>query len=284
MASGLLVWGAFLNNDYARALAGRSRSTERAAGDRAAGKALAVASVPPLLYAASALWFEQLQLAPELLGGDQRTVVAVAAAFALCFVFASTVTDWYYIRPRRDGVIEYPPCRRENREPWVDITRWWILHRTLAATVFFLALWLVIGLGWFEASRKWQSTDWVLFLLALGSPPLIAALLMRNWVRELPTAWGLAFGNLPLVLGDWVEYYSGQERVQGFLYDVSVDNGYRVVDHDLDTHYLPLSRSKEVRGSRPPRTACETRCKLVESICEFRRERSVAARRRFFVA
>jgi hypothetical protein len=283
LAGGVLAWALFVNNNYARALGRRDRSPERAAGDRSAAKAFAVASLPPLVYGGAALCIDRLQFFPDVLGTGQRLVAATVTAFALCFVFASTITDWYYIRPRRDGVVDKPPWQREERERWVDTTRWWILHRTLAATAFFVALWLVIGLGWFEASRAWQSNDWVLFLLALGSPPLIAAVLMRNWVPELPTAWGLSFGNLPLALGDWVEYHAGQERVQGFLYDVSVDNGYRVVDHDLDTHYLPLSRSKEVRGSRPPRPACRTTCEMVETLCEFRRTRTIPTRGRVLV-
>jgi hypothetical protein len=273
IAGAAFLWASFLNIEYARALHGRGRSVERAAGDRTARNAVLIACLPPLFYGLLAARVEALRPGAGVLADGPRALVAAVFAFALTFVFVSTLTDWYYVRPRRDGVVQNPPCRREEREPWVDITRWWIVHRTYAATVFYVALWLAIGLVWFEAGRKWESSDWVLFLLVLGSPPLIAAVAMHQWVRELPAAWSLAHGNLPLVLGDWVEYYSGQQKVSGFLYDVSVDEGYRVVDRNLDTSYLPLSRSKAVTGSRPPSRACEHRCEMVERMCEFRKDR-----------
>jgi hypothetical protein len=85
------------------------------------------------------------------------------------------------------------------------------------------------------------------------------------------------------VLGDWVEYFSGQHQVRGFLYDVSVDKGYRVIDRDLDTNYLLLSRSDDVKWSRPPQPACEQVCEMTEGRCEFRKDRPCQSQRRLII-
>ncbi len=57
----------------------------------------------------------------------------------IAVVWASSLVDWFYIRPRREGFFSDPPAcqaRRENRLAW---TKFWVIHRSLA-TVFGVVL------------------------------------------------------------------------------------------------------------------------------------------------
>jgi hypothetical protein len=279
IAGATFVYALVLNANYARALAGGRRSLARARGDRVARNAVLIACLPPLVYATLATRYSALRPGEAFADNGIRFVVALVFVAAVTVIFASTLTDWYLIRPWRDGVVRRPPCRRDERELWVDITRAWLQHRLWATLGLFVALWLVAGLMWFEIGQHWGSSDWVFFLLALTSPSLLAFALMRSWMAEVPTAFGLAFGNLSPVLGDWVEYDRGRKTIRGFIYDVSIDKGYRVIDRNFDTNYLSLTRSKEIEHSRPPTPACEQRCEMVEGVCDYRKERVCQSQR-----
>jgi hypothetical protein len=47
-----------------------------------------------------------------------------AAFAALAFlVYASSLVDWYFVRPRVDGVVRTPPCRSSRDPVWSFVTR-----------------------------------------------------------------------------------------------------------------------------------------------------------------
>jgi hypothetical protein len=47
-------------------------------------------------------------------------------------VYASSLVDWYWVRPQVDGVVSEPPCRSSQAPRWRGLTRIWHLHRAVA--------------------------------------------------------------------------------------------------------------------------------------------------------
>jgi hypothetical protein len=274
----LVVLG--LNANYARALRQKPRSAARARGDRIVAVAVAAAIPIPLAYAAAAVYVDDLRVASSVLHDSSvRAFVACVVAAALASVFLSSATDWYAIRAWRDGVVTEPPCRRTGRGTWLNVTRWWLHHRIFATVGFFIGLWVVVDLGWFELAKRTQGSDWAYFLVGLISPALIPVILMRGYLTNLADAIGLAWGNLKLALGDTATWTDHGRRVTGIVYDVSIDGGYRVLEQDGSSLYLSLGDVRKDRGVEidqhsPPPWACEAVCEsAIEGACDFREVR-----------
>jgi hypothetical protein len=269
-----------LNWNYARVLAQRPRSEPRARGDRRIALAVAVAIPLPLAYAATSVYVDALRLWPGALRDSAiRAFVACTLTIALELVFLSSTVDWYAIKAWRDGIVAEPPCRRGSRPTWLNVTRWWLVHRIIATVAFFVGLSVIIDLGWFEIAKHYKGSDWAYFLVGLVSPTLLTALVMRGYLTNLWDAIGLAVGNLQVALGDTVTFMYHGRSVTGVVYDVSIDGGYRVLESDGSSRYLPLADVRKDRGvdidqRRPPPWACDAACQSeVEDACDFRRLR-----------
>lgn len=117
-----------LNHKYARDLHGKARKDERARDDRkVTGQVAVVVLLPSVFGGIAAGYTPPLDSAPLTVG-----FTAVA-----CFWLAtywSCLVDWYYIRPRRDGVVGHPPCHGGS-EDWTTVTRLWYLHRGIVVVV-----------------------------------------------------------------------------------------------------------------------------------------------------
>lgn len=92
-----------------------------------------------------------------------RDAVAVVA-FVSVVVFGSSLCDWYLILPRVSGMLGLRPCREEGRfktfpSTWREVTRWWYIHRIVAA--FFLVYGLALALGLVVAGLTGASSPWV---------------------------------------------------------------------------------------------------------------------------
>jgi hypothetical protein len=232
------------NAIYTHALDERPRSESRAAGDHRRAVAMLIAFPLPTAYAAAATQIGPLRPAEQVLGEHSiATFVACLVSVALMLLYVSSTVDWYVVKAWRDGIVIDPPCRRRgNRPSWLLITRVWLLHRIVAAIGFFVGLWTLVGLAWFELLRHPGNSDWVLYLLGLASPSAIPLFFMRRYIAELGHAIGLAFGNLKVSLGDGVAWRSDGETVDGIAYDVSIDGGYRVIKADGTSTTLSLSQ------------------------------------------
>ena len=79
----------------------------------------------------------------NVLADTPKWTYCVAFLTAIPFVlYASSLVDHYYIRPRLDGVVREPPCRSSRDRHWCWVTRIWYLHRSVADI---LGITLVIG-------------------------------------------------------------------------------------------------------------------------------------------
>jgi hypothetical protein len=94
-------------------------------------------------------------LAALFLSGRLQPIVDVAAihgaAIALvptaAVIWGSSLVDWYLILPRISGQFGHRPCRAAEEEEhfpfpytWKEVTRWWYIHRAIAALIFHLGL------------------------------------------------------------------------------------------------------------------------------------------------
>jgi hypothetical protein len=66
-------------------------------------------------------------------------VSAVLLGVTAAVILLSSLIDWYVILPRVSGLLGIRPCREPDRdfprrpETWREITRWWYIHRIVAA-------------------------------------------------------------------------------------------------------------------------------------------------------
>ncbi|MCW2990360.1 MAG: hypothetical protein JWM73_954 [Solirubrobacterales bacterium] len=251
------------NRIYAGALAQRKRTEERAVGDRRRAVAMLIALPLPTAYAVCAASSSTLRAASSVLAEDPiSALVACLVVIALALLYVSSSVDWYIIKGWRDGVVSEPPCmRKKDRPTWLLITRVWLLHRIVATIGFFVGLWTLVGLAWFELAKHHGGSDWAIYLLGLVSPSAIPLFFMRHYIVALGHAVGLAFGNLPIALGDEVGWTDEGAARRGIVYDVSIDGGYRMIKRDGQSSYLPLARVRDTNVSvdegEAPSWACQ---------------------------
>lgn len=234
------------NAIYAHALQGQPRSDERATGDRRRAVMMLIALAAPTGFALAAALTGRLRPAEGVLHySSVAAFVACLVVVAFALLYVSSTIDWYVVRAWRDGIVIDPPCkRRGNRPTWLLITRVWLLHRIFATIGFFVALWTSVGLAWFELLKHHGHSDWAIYLLGLASPSAIPLFFMRGYIANLGHAVGLAFGNLRIALSDRVSWNDDGRHSEGIAYDVSIDLGYRMIDHQGRFQYLPLATAR----------------------------------------
>ncbi|MFL5818031.1 MAG: hypothetical protein ACJ76L_10570 [Conexibacter sp.] len=129
-----VVW-LVMNATYAHALEGRRRSAGEDGGpnrqrqDRRVRRQAVFAVVVGF---AAGIAGSRL---PDLWLWHDRQLLSVCfgALGALAWtVYASSLVDWYCIRPRLDGIVRRPPCCSSGDETWGDVTRLWYFHRGVA--------------------------------------------------------------------------------------------------------------------------------------------------------
>ncbi|WP_445149508.1 hypothetical protein [Baekduia sp. Peel2402] len=92
---------------------------------------------------ASAVLAKTVPALPLEAGRAIRWVLFAFMALWFC-VFASSLVDWYWIRPQVDGVVTEPPCRTSQQPRWEQVTRGWHGHRAVAHIAVCFAV--VVGL------------------------------------------------------------------------------------------------------------------------------------------
>jgi hypothetical protein len=125
-------------------------------------------------------------------------LVAVAAAA----IYLSSLVDWFVILPRMTGMLGARPCRtQEARHPrfphsWRETTRWWLVHRIVAALVlrFGLAFALTLTL------HRYISMP--------GGTKIVAGALLgflASYLKVIPAA-SFQAGHPTMVVGDTVHH------------------------------------------------------------------------------
>ena len=93
------------------------------------------------------------QIEPPRSGVAPLTPVLLAVVASV--VYLSSLVDWYVILPRVSGLLGARPCRAHDVEhprfpkTWRETTRWWYIHRIVAALVlrFGLSFAIVLSVG-----------------------------------------------------------------------------------------------------------------------------------------
>jgi hypothetical protein len=124
----LAAWWLLLNANYAASLGIARRSKVRTSGDHQVGIQSALLAAAGILGGLFGVVNHDVRLTDSV-----ALAVCFSALGAIGFVvFASSLVDWYYVRPRLDGVVREPPCRSSREQIWMSVTRFWYQHRSIA--------------------------------------------------------------------------------------------------------------------------------------------------------
>ncbi len=80
-------------------------------------------------------------------------ISAVVLAVTAAIILLSSLVDWYVILPRVSGLLGIRPCREPDRdfprrpETWREVTRWWYIHRIIAALILRFGLSIAVSIA-----------------------------------------------------------------------------------------------------------------------------------------
>jgi hypothetical protein len=262
-----------LNAGYAHALGSLGRTPRRMLGDRLVAGYVAAGLLLPLL---AALGAALAGVSPTVaFWGFRHTEIealltALGALFAVILV--SSLIDWYYIRPRLDGVVCRPPCRADKNQkaPWKRVTRRWYIHRGLATLTYILFALTVAVIVMVMLVREDPAVAGV-----IGGVSGIAGLLLifaGHYRSELPTVakWALSPA---FVLGDDLTFEGLRKAKRGYVLHVAVPVVKLV---PLDSHGRPTdapfiepanSQLAEAELQAIPTRACDHGCAAMNPEC-----------------
>jgi hypothetical protein len=215
-----LAFATALNAAYARSLQRAGRPRRRIVGDRWIARYVAFGVGLPLVVAVA---LQALGYDPSVSVGDfsvsETAAIVIDGATLFVLILSSSLVDWYYIRPRIDGVVCEPPCRSSGSGRWKRPTRWWFLHRglaTLAYMGFALVFALVVML---MLVREHPAAAGV-----IGGVGGIAGLLLifaGRYRSEIPTVAQFVLSPA-YCLGDDLTYEAHRWKGRGFVLHVAV--------------------------------------------------------------
>ena len=220
LCGGAVAFAIALNAGYAFSLQSAGRPRRRITGDRWVARYVAFGVGLPLLagVASQALGYDpRVQVSSFSVAETSAILIDGATLFVL--ILSSSLVDWYYVRPRIDGVVCAPPCRSSGSDTWKRPTRWWYLHRglaTLAYMGFALVLALVVML---MLVREHPAAAGV-----IGGVGGIAGLLLifaGRYRSELPTVAQFVLSPA-YCLGDDLSYEAHRWKGRGFVLHVAV--------------------------------------------------------------
>lgn len=275
-----VIWILAFNLRYAYELSDRGRPARRMVGDRWVARFLGIGLIVPLLVAVIlfALGYNpQVRVWDFTVNETASIVIGAATLFVL--IICSSVVDWYYVRPRIDGVVGEPPCRSAGEVNWKSPTRWWYVHRTAATLAYFGFALLVALVVMLMLVREHPAAAGV-----IGGVGGIAGLLLifaGNYRAQLPSV-GQFILSPAFCLGDDLTYENFRGRDgRGFVLHVSLPVVKLV---PLDDHGLPATGARFVERKNSdlneaelksrPTIACATACARLNPECVVGQERS----------
>lgn len=189
---------------------------------------------------------------------------AVPLSIPLLAILLSSAIDWYVILPFRDGVVGLPACRIDavllsDRRRY---TKLWVAHRLICELSIAVSLLCVVAL----LTRHYLH-DLAPIVTVAGALGITAAAGKLAWDR-----WGMGGLRFCLrqgpALGNWVRgpSYSrkeGERMREGFVLDVSLDNGLKVVAAPGTTeHFIALRDAvPDISVNRESYACSEERCR-----------------------
>lgn len=215
-----LVWALLLNRAYAAKLADRGRPTRRREGDRAIARQLLIAYATPLTTAVllRATGWGGAQHVGPFTESEVQALLAITSVMLVVWL-ASSHVDWYFIRPRIDGVVIEPPCRTSRADHWKGITRKWYIHRTIASLTtmgWAVSLALIVTV---MLDREWPSA-----IAQVGGFAAIVSVALWLMRAEIGSADAThhAIRSPRYWLGDDLYYETDRWRRRGFVLHVAI--------------------------------------------------------------
>lgn len=281
------VWG-LLNRSYAQALGDLPRRTTRVDGD------IEVVRQVALIFALWALAKAISVLGIQIADSQQvATALILAVAFFEAMYLSSTV-DWYYVRPRRDGVVMEPPCRTSMQPVWDVVTRRWYRHRCVTTFVCYIAASAGVGFIALAIMGRGGSPTGLEVGAAFLASATFAGAIMARFYGSLSEV-GAVFTSCSISPPD---HAIGQRLLRNdesggvFIRDVAIECVACVplaVDQAPSGDGLLRSRVSEVQGNHELRRTkfdgCRFGCSKVNADCEwiYPIERPACHRRRWVV-
>jgi len=196
-------------------------------------------------------------------------VVAAVLSGVMVICFLSSLVDWYYVLPRRDGLIGPPPCKAPEESRWQRVTWFWSVHRLIAAMAVIGSVYgLAVGVGLWLNSRNPELSNGIGGTVAV----LLAVVTFfgRRYLAYIAHVWHELFSPSP-ALGEHLETKVEGEPISGYVFNVSIERFDLLNEDDVITHVshgdvakqchhdtnTTLCREKCVRGNadakgRPP--------------------------------
>jgi hypothetical protein len=220
LAGPVLLWWMALNAAYAYSLRDRGRSSRRIYGDRWVARYLTFGLAVPLLLAAALLvagYNQNPRIWDFSVNDTAALFIAPAALFVL--ILSSSLVDWYYIRPRIDGVVGDPPCRSSGYKNWKVPTRLWYLHRGLATLAYFVFAFVIALVVMVMLVREHPPVAGVVG--GVGGLASLFLILAGNYRSQIPAVAKFVLSPAHC-LGDDLTYEAGKWGGRGFVLHVAV--------------------------------------------------------------
>lgn len=270
--AGLGAVGAMLlNSSYARALGPRGRPSRRIDGDRHVIACLGLALVAPT---AVALVATETDVGSHINVWDftdaEVTAIMIGACALFVLILLSSLIDWYYIRPRIDGVVWRPPCRSSGDPRWKRVTRRWYLHRGLATVAYVLFALLVALVIMLMLVREHPAAAGVIG--GVGGIASLLLIFLGEHRSQLPTVATFVLSPR-FSLGDDLGYDPDGRSRRGFVLHVAVPVA-KLVPLDDDGKRTPTAfverRNSELAASELEArvcVACDSGCAKLNPEC-----------------
>jgi hypothetical protein len=238
---------------------------------------------------------------PVDVGLAQATPLLVAAAASA--VYLSSLVDWFVILPRISGMLGARPCRPEREHhprfphTWRDTTRWWLIHRIVAA------LGLRFGLAYALTLTVHR------YVSMPGGTKIVAGALLgflASYLKAVPSA-AMQAGHPTMIVGDTLRRFevsrvprrirvlrssialpvkkrveSGIVSPREWVYDIALEGvqvvvasereraGPRLADGSIDYENRPRKiRLQDINRCQPADAfhGCEGRCSGINWYC-----------------
>jgi hypothetical protein len=268
-----LVAAVLLNVGYARALDTKGRPRRRVLGDHLVAAYVAGGLLAPFIgsVAAAAMGIHPVVRFWGFSHTEIEVLLATSSALSITSLLAS-LADWYYIRPRVDGLVLEPPCRASDRQKmyWKRVTRRWLLYRGFVAfayTAFVLTVAIVV-MG--MAVRQYPAG--AATIGGLGGLAGLLLILSGGYRSEMPiiARWVLSPA---FVLGDDLMFEGLRRPRRGYVLSIAVP-AIKLVPLDskgqpTDVPYMetPTSRLDESELITRSTTACAEKCARLNPEC-----------------
>jgi hypothetical protein len=225
-ASGLylLEW-IVLKTWYAVSAHSKPRTEDRYDGDRAiALNTIAVVGLALLALAAELVLLNDGRSWSTASIGIPIPVVA-ATALLLWILPVSSLVDWYWVRPRRDGIVWQPICQLsddlDRRKLLTRVLTW---HRAAAVIWFGAGIALLCYYALSELSDGLGGDTFVgKFVQALNAPLSIVAFSLVGWSQGLLDFFRHFAGRGILRFGDFVRTNTSSGPFTGLVFEVSLE-------------------------------------------------------------